>query len=86
MPGPQRSSGAELLPPNETGLDADLRAAQARGDGRALIGLYQQAAEMRPAQAPIFLTHAYVHALDTGSDEAAPLRARLVALGAEPEV
>lgn len=73
------------MPPNETDLDAALRAAQARGDGRALIGLYQQAAALRPAQAQVFLTHAYVHALDIGSDEAAPLRARLVALGAEPD-
>lgn len=69
--------------PSEPDLAAALRATLAQNDARALIDLYEQAAALRPAEARLFLTHAYVHALETGSQKAAPLRARLVALGAE---
>jgi hypothetical protein len=65
-------------------LDAVLRAAHARGDTRALVTLYARAADRDPRAEAFYLTQAYVHALETGAAEAAPLRARLVALGAEP--
>lgn len=64
-------------------LDAALRAAHARSDGRMLVALYTAAAARHPSAAAFYLTHAYVHALDIGATDAAPLWARLVAMGAE---
>lgn len=64
-------------------LDTALRAAHARSDGRMLVALYTAAAARHPTAAAFYLTHAYVHALDIGATDAAPLRARLVAMGAE---
>ncbi len=67
-------------------LNAALLEAHARGDRRALIGLYMQAAEQAEAldAACFFLTHAYVHALELGDARAGALRARLVEHGREP--
>jgi hypothetical protein len=66
-------------------LDAALLEAHARGDRAALIALYAEAAETAPdprARA-FYLTHAYVFALEAGDPRAAPLKARLVAEGAD---
>lgn len=69
--------------PSDPALDAALQSAHARSDKKMLIALYAAAAARRPEAAAFFLTHAYVYALESGAKEAAPLRARLVALGAE---
>lgn len=71
------------MPRNDAGLEGALRDALAHHDTARLIDLYQAAAALRPESAAAFLTHAYVHALETGSEKAAPLKARLVSLGAE---
>jgi hypothetical protein len=67
------------------GLETRLQAAHEARDHTALIGLYTQAADGAPDDdtACFFLTHAYVFALEQGSDAAAALRARLVAQGRE---
>jgi len=66
-------------------LDARLLAAHAAGDRPALIALYLEASEAsEPGIAcRFYLTHAYIYALEAGSDEAPALRAALVAMGAE---
>ncbi|MEM6887759.1 MAG: hypothetical protein AAF636_06420 [Pseudomonadota bacterium] len=61
-------------------LDALLLEAHARGDSLALMNLYAKAADgakTEEAQA-FFLTHAYVFALESGSDLAPSLRQRLI--------
>lgn len=69
-------------------LDAALMEAHAAGDGRALVGLYSQAAEIAetsgdPDAMCFFLTQAYVFALETDAPEADALHARLKAAGRE---
>ncbi|MWB77495.1 hypothetical protein GLS40_05610 [Pseudooceanicola sp. 216_PA32_1] len=65
-------------------LDAALLAAHAADDRAGLVTLYETAAHGAPAEAQsFFLTQAYVFALETGHPRAAPLRAALVARGAE---
>jgi hypothetical protein len=69
-------------------LDAELLAAHAAGDGAALARLYARAADAADAEGRVeaacfYLTHAYVHALETGAPEAAALHARLAARGRE---
>lgn len=66
-------------------LDAHLKAAQAAGDKRALIGLYDQAADTAndPNAAAFFLTHAYVFALEAGDPRAKAFHHRLKAEGRE---
>lgn len=68
------------------GLDSRLLAAHATDDRKALVGLYAEAAEQAASSVAraFYLTHAYVFALETGSDMAATLRGRLVELGSEP--
>lgn len=68
-------------------LDARLLAAHAADDRAALIALYKEASEAAdtPVARNFYLTHAYVFALEAGAPEAADLRARLVAYGAETE-
>ena len=66
-------------------LYARLLAAHAADDRAALIALYREASEAAdtPVARNFYLTHAYVFALEAGAPEAADLRARLVAYGAE---
>jgi len=66
-------------------LDARLLAAHAADDRPALIALYRAASEASETETArrFYLTHAYVYALEAGSDLAPALRARLVELGAE---
>ncbi|MEP5151886.1 hypothetical protein [Planktotalea sp.] len=66
-------------------LDQRLLAAHARDDRTALVSLYLEAADSaNDADAEgFYLTHAYVFALDTGSDLAPSLHARLKAAGRE---
>ena len=65
-------------------IDTALLAAHATGNKAALIALYSEAAELEAREAAsFFLTHAYIHALEAGDARAAPLRAALVAAGAE---
>ena len=67
-------------------LNAQLIAAHEMGQTKTLVRLYQEAADTAPdhAREAFFLTHAYVFALETDHPDTATLRARLVALGAEP--
>lgn len=69
-------------------LDDVLLDAHRRDDKRALIGLYNQAADAANTEdaAGFFLTHAYVFALECGDDRARDLRDRLVAMGREVKV
>ena len=64
-------------------LDAALRAAHARGDGKALAALYTRAADaVSGSDARGFmLTQAYVFALESGAPQGAVLHARLCAMG-----
>ena len=66
-------------------LDADLLAAHAAEDARALVRLYTQAADEAEDEdaAGFYLTHAYVYALETGDTAALALRERLIAMGRE---
>ncbi len=66
-------------------LDVQMIAAHEAGDRAALIRLYTQAADAANDEnaACFYLTHAYVFALEAGSDEAERLKARLVAAGRE---
>jgi hypothetical protein len=68
-------------------LDAQLLAAHAAGDKAALVALYRQAADAAASQdeTAFFLTNAYIYALEIGHDQAAALRARLVAMGREQQ-
>lgn len=66
-------------------LDARLLAAHANHDLRALVALYQTAAdgaETESARA-FYLTHAHVFALETDHPDTARLRAELIAMGRE---
>lgn len=64
-------------------LNADILKAHARGDGRALVSLYIQAADQTNDvdTACFFLTYAYIFALELGHPEARDLHARLAAHG-----
>ncbi|UWQ20397.1 hypothetical protein [Jannaschia sp. W003] len=62
-------------------LDAAMRAAHARGDGRALIGLYETAARRDASSEAFFLTQAWVHALEAGDPRAPALGERLRTMG-----
>ncbi|MEC3862194.1 hypothetical protein VK792_12945 [Mesobacterium sp. TK19101] len=66
-------------------LEARLLAAHARGDTRALVGLYTEAGEHANSAVAqgFYLTHAYVYALELGDVRATGLHARLVAMGRE---
>ncbi|MFD3189076.1 hypothetical protein ACFMPD_02235 [Sedimentitalea sp. HM32M-2] len=68
-------------------LEARLLAAHARGDRRALVQLYTEAADTAPDPdaAGFYLTHAYVYALEQGDPAAVSLRARLVSAGREQD-
>ncbi|THH38931.1 hypothetical protein E4Z66_05080 [Aliishimia ponticola] len=67
-------------------LNDRLLSAHASGDIRALITLYEEAANSANEDTArgFYLTHAYVFALEAGAPEAATLRARLVDMGREP--
>jgi len=67
-------------------LDARLLDAHERGDARALIDLYTEAANAVVEAEAFYLTHAYVFALECGAPEVQALHARLAALGSEPPV
>lgn len=64
-------------------LNAALIAAHARGNHRALVTLYTQAADAAHDvdQRCFYLTHAYVFALEQGHPDADALHARLAAEG-----
>ena len=66
-------------------LDQRLLAAHERDDRAALVGLYLEAANSANDEDAegFYLTHAYIFALDTGSDLAPSLHARLIAAGRE---
>ncbi len=66
-------------------LQARLLGCHERGDHRALVGLYREAADGadNAEAAGFFLTHAYIFALETNHPDAPALRARLVAMGRE---
>lgn len=66
-------------------LDNRLLAAHARGDRRALVALYSEAAEAAASEAArgFYLTHAYVFALDCGDPAARDLHERLKSMGRE---
>lgn len=66
-------------------LETAMARAQATGDWAEVIALYTQAADAAPdpGASAFYLTHAYVHALEAGSDQAPRLHARLLALGAD---
>jgi hypothetical protein len=65
--------------------DADLLAAHAAGDSRALVDLYAQAAKASrdPDRAAFYLTHAHVFALECGHPDTQALRAALITAGRE---
>lgn len=66
-------------------LNAQLLNAHARGDGSALVALYQGAARETDDDAArgFFLTHAYVYALERGHRDAPDLHAALKSMGRE---
>lgn len=68
-----------------TSLDARLENALEKGEARALVALYEEAAAAtgEAAQQAFFLTHAYVHALECGAARAQALRLRLIEMGCE---
>lgn len=72
---------------DKSALDAGLLAAHERGDHAELVRLYLKASQSAQddAASAFYLTHAYVFALEAGLEAAASIRARLVALGAEPD-
>jgi len=67
-------------------LTARLLRAHEHGDNRALVGLYQEAAQQAQSEVAqgFYLTHAYVFALELGDRRASDLRRRLQAMGREP--
>ena len=67
---------------SDTRFDAAMAAAQRSGDWSEVISLYIEAAAKNDGAA-FYLTHAYVHALESDDPRAAELKTRLVALGAE---
>jgi len=64
-------------------LNDAILAAHARSDGRALVGLYTQAADGAndTNTSCFFLTYAYIYALELGMAEADTLYVRLDATG-----
>ncbi|WP_143152640.1 hypothetical protein [Marivita hallyeonensis] len=66
-------------------LHEALLEAHAKGDKRALMALYEDAAEQSTDDDAVgfFLTHAYIFALDCGDARATELRGRLVSMGRE---
>ena len=66
-------------------LDDRLLAAHDRGDLLALVTLYAEAAQSANEEQArsFYLTHAYVFALELGSETAPGLRARLIEMGRE---
>ncbi|MEZ5714192.1 MAG: hypothetical protein R3D85_02835 [Paracoccaceae bacterium] len=64
-------------------LDARLLAAHGRDDRRALIALYEEAADTATSEVAtgFYLTHAFVFALEAGDPRADALKARLRAMG-----
>lgn len=66
-------------------LDAALLAAHAQANKHDLVVLYEKAANQANSdhERRFFLTHAYIFALDIGSENAGVLRQGLVELGAE---
>ncbi|MGJ8545275.1 MAG: hypothetical protein ACSHWZ_07515 [Sulfitobacter sp.] len=66
-------------------LQAQLLAAHAAGDARALVSLYRAAAQAaaEPEAAGFYLTHAHVFAMESNHPDAPALRAQLVAQGRE---
>ena len=66
-------------------LDERLLAAHAREDTLALIDLYTEAAEQASDDSArgFYLTHAYVFALELGSEKAPQIRERLIEMGRE---
>ena len=64
-------------------LDARLLAAHAADDRRALVTLYEEAADQanNVTACGFYLTHAFVFALELGDARAQALRARLHAMG-----
>jgi len=71
-----------------TPLDQQLLDAHARGDKAALVGLYATAGDIAERAGRVdatcfYLTHAYIFALDCGSEAANILHARLVKYGRE---
>jgi hypothetical protein len=66
-------------------LNDRLLAAHDRGDLLALVALYAEAAKCAKEEQArgFYLTHAYVYALELGSETALELRARLIDMGRE---
>lgn len=66
-----------------TSLDDRLLKAHADDDKTALVRLYTEAADQSIDEVAcgFYLTHAYVYALELGSDEAHELRSRLIRMG-----
>jgi hypothetical protein len=68
-----------------TDLDARLLHAHEACDLAALVALYAEAADATPDEQArgFYLTHAYVFALELGSDAAPSLRQALIDMGRE---
>ncbi|MDD9910255.1 MAG: hypothetical protein OXR62_11235 [Ahrensia sp.] len=69
-------------------LDQRIAVAHRRGDGFALVNLYQQAADLKRAEGDesafwFLITHAFVFALENGHADAEPLHALLKGAGRE---
>ena len=66
-------------------LDDRLLAAHAAMDTALLVDLYTEAADQAVDETAcgFYLTHAYVFALELGSEKAPALRDRLIAMGRE---
>ena len=64
-------------------LDARLLSAHGRDDRRALVALYEEAADEAENETArgFYLTHAFVFALELGDSRADTLRARLHDMG-----
>ncbi|MDQ2092403.1 hypothetical protein [Marimonas arenosa] len=64
-------------------LDARLLSAHGRDDRRALVALYEEAADEAENETArgFYLTHAFVFALELGDSRADTLRARLHEMG-----
>ncbi len=72
-----------------TVLEAEMLAAHARDDHDRLVELYRRAAQIRERQGDIeaacfYFTHAYVFALEIGSELAPQLHEKLAFYGREP--
>lgn len=68
-----------------TTLDERLLSAHETGNKHALVQLYVEAADQSTDETArgFYLTHAYVFALELGSDAAPELRRRLIGMGRE---